>query len=210
MSIFHCLVIDSTISKEATTENPKLYCVRLSILLITSLNVQQLDTAKRKISRTVEPRYNDPRYNDIPGITINMLCPGKSYSKMYGTEPRYNDLRYNDIPDITMSFQRTERKIFPDITILQYQYTDTVAHASSQGDESDSDDDISVIEPTPLGLTPVQATEAVKAIRDFIITLDDSGEREREFLSSLSAMEDAFSRLQIKQMRQTKLEEYFN
>ena len=43
-------------------------------------------------------------YNDIPGITINMLCPGKSYSKMYGTEPRYNDLRYNDIPDITMSF----------------------------------------------------------------------------------------------------------
>ena len=129
---------------------------------------------------------------------------------MYGTEPRYNDLRYNDIPDITMSFQRTERKIFPNITILQYQYTDTVTHASSQGDESDSDDDISVIEPTSLGLTPVQATEAVKAIRDFVITLDDSGEREREFLSSLSAMEDAFSRLQIKQMRQTKLEEYFN
>ena len=53
---------------------------------------------------TVEPRYNDPRYNDIPGIMIDMLCPGKSYSKMYGTEPRYNDLRYNDIPDITMSF----------------------------------------------------------------------------------------------------------
>ena len=55
-------------------------------------------------SYTVEPRYNDPRYNDIPGITINMLCPGNSYSKMYGTEPRCNDLRYNDIPDITMSF----------------------------------------------------------------------------------------------------------
>jgi len=83
-----------------------------------------------------------------------------------------------------------------------------VAHASSQGDKSDSDDDISVIEPTHLIL--VKATEAVKAIRDFIITLDDSGEREREFLSSLSAMEDAFSRLQVKQMRQTKLEEYFN
>ena len=56
------------------------------------------------VEHTVEPRYNDPRYNDIPGITINMLCPGKSYSKMYGTEPRYNDHRYNDIPDITMSF----------------------------------------------------------------------------------------------------------
>ena len=56
------------------------------------------------VKNTVEPRYNDPQYNDIPDITINMLCPGKSYSKMYGTEPRYNDLRYNDIPDITMSF----------------------------------------------------------------------------------------------------------
>ena len=40
-------------------------------------------------TNTVEPRYNDPQYNDIPGITyaIDMLCPGKSYSKMYGTEP---------------------------------------------------------------------------------------------------------------------------
>ena len=38
-----------------------------------------------------------------PGKKINMLCPGKSYSKMYGTEPRYNDLQYNDIPDITLS-----------------------------------------------------------------------------------------------------------
>ena len=62
-----------------------------------------IETMKTNVS-TVEPRYNDPRYNDIPGITIDMLCPGKSYSKMYGTEPRYNDLRYNDIPDITMSF----------------------------------------------------------------------------------------------------------
>ena len=48
--------------------------------------------------------FNDPRYKDILGITINMLCPGKSYSKTYGTEPRYNNLRYNNIPVITMSF----------------------------------------------------------------------------------------------------------
>ena len=27
---------------------------------------------------------------------MNILRPGKSYSKMYGTEPRYNDLWYND------------------------------------------------------------------------------------------------------------------
>ena len=75
------------------------------------VNLSLVFTCNRKMGywlvhnkTTVEPRYNDPRYNDIPGITINMLCPGKSYSKMYGTEPRYNDLRYNDIPDITMSF----------------------------------------------------------------------------------------------------------
>ena len=60
-----------------------------------------------------------------------MLCPGKSYSKMYETEPRYNDQRYNGIPDITMSFKRTERKIFPDITILQHQYTDTTSNVLS-------------------------------------------------------------------------------
>lgn len=51
-----------------------------------------------------------------------------------------------------------------------------------------TDDDISVTEPTPL--TPMQATEAVKVIRDFVITLEDSGEPER-FLSYLLAMEDA-------------------
>ena len=62
----------------------------------------QTKIAIPKSNFTVEPRYNDPRYNDIPGMMMNILCPGKSYSKMYGTEPRYNDLRYNDIPDITM------------------------------------------------------------------------------------------------------------
>ena len=30
---------------------------------------------------------------------------------------------HNDIPDITMSFWGIEHEIFPDITILQYQYT---------------------------------------------------------------------------------------
>ena len=45
-----------------------------------------------------------------------MYC--KSYSKMYGTEPQYNDVWYDNIPDVTMRIQRTEGKIFPDITIL--------------------------------------------------------------------------------------------
>ena len=49
----------------------------------------------------MELRYNDLRYNDIPGITMNILCPGKSYSK----------IKYmGQNPDIT---------IF-DITISQY------------------------------------------------------------------------------------------
>jgi len=63
---------------------------------------------------TVEPRYNDPRYNDIPGITINMLCPVKSYSNMYGTEPRYNDLRYSPYNDEVLA-HRTPR--YNDITV---------------------------------------------------------------------------------------------
>ncbi len=52
---------------------------------------------------TVEPRYNVPRYNDIPDITMNILCPAKVTVKCMGQKPDiYNDLRYNDIPDITM------------------------------------------------------------------------------------------------------------
>ena len=44
---------------------------------------------------------------------MNILCPCKSQSKIYGTEPRYND-----IPDLTMRIRRIERRIYPNITIL--------------------------------------------------------------------------------------------
>ena len=50
-------------------------------------------------TRTVKPiRALELHYPMIQFlITImNILCPGKSYSKMYGTEPRYNNLQYND------------------------------------------------------------------------------------------------------------------
>ena len=66
---------------------------------------------------TVESRFNDLRFNDIPGITINIRFPGKSYSKMYGAEPRFNDIRFNDIPGLTMGILFRESKIFPGITI---------------------------------------------------------------------------------------------
>ena len=66
----------------------------------------------------MEPQFNDLRYNDIPGITINIRLPSKSYSKMYGAEPRYND-----IPGLTMGMSLTERKIFPVITIKSISQT---------------------------------------------------------------------------------------
>ena len=62
----------------------------------------------------MEPRFNDLRYNDIPGVTINIRLPSKSYSKMYGAEPRYND-----IPGLTMGMSLTERKIFPAVITIK-------------------------------------------------------------------------------------------
>ena len=60
----------------------------------------------------------EPRYNDIPDVTMKILCPGKSCSKMYVIEPRYNDLRYNNNLDIMMSIWSTEPKIVFNILIL--------------------------------------------------------------------------------------------
>lgn len=41
-------------------------------------------------------------YNHVSSITMNIISPGKSYRKIYGTEPRYNNLRYNHVPDMAM------------------------------------------------------------------------------------------------------------
>ena len=49
----------------------------------------------------------------------DILQPGQSYSKMYGTEPRYNEPRYNEILDITNTIEDPKRKIYPDITNKQ-------------------------------------------------------------------------------------------
>ena len=52
----------------------------------------QLRTQERMISRrlskcyTVEPRFNEPLVNESLDITNDIICPGQSYSKMYGIE----------------------------------------------------------------------------------------------------------------------------
>ena len=81
--------------------------------------------------------------------------------------------------DVTTENQMTEN----DAEREALEAVQPVAHASSQGDESDSDDDVSVIEPTPLTL--VKATEAVKAIRDFLLLLWTIQATERENSSAL-------------------------
>ena len=45
----------------------------------------------RALPVTVEPRFNEPLFNEVLDITNDILCPGQSYSKMYGIEPRYNE-----------------------------------------------------------------------------------------------------------------------
>ena len=55
----------------------------------------------------------NPRYNDVPA-KVTVKCMGQN-----------PDIT---IFDITMSFKCTERKIFPDITILQHQDTDTTSN----------------------------------------------------------------------------------
>ena len=49
-------------------------------------------------------------------LTNDILQPGQSYSKMYGTEPRYNEPRYNEILVITSTIQKPRRKMYLDIT----------------------------------------------------------------------------------------------
>ena len=50
------------------------------------------------LPNTVGPRFNEPLFNEVLDITNDILCPGQSYSKMYGIELRYNVgiLRYNE------------------------------------------------------------------------------------------------------------------
>ena len=64
---------------------------------------------------TGEPRCNEPPYNEVLGKANDILQPGQSYSKMYGTEPRYNEPRDNEILIITNTIEKPKLKIYPDI-----------------------------------------------------------------------------------------------
>ena len=67
--------------------------------------------------RCLVERYTvEPRFNEVLDITNDTLCPGQSYSKMYGIEPRYNEPRYNEFLDITNIIRKPKRKIYLDIT----------------------------------------------------------------------------------------------
>lgn len=82
------------------------------------------------------------------------------------------------------------------------------SQANHENKESDTDDD-EICQVKPMPFTTVEATEAVKALRDLVMSLEEPGTRVREFLRSLSMMDDAFLRLEVKEKRQAKLHEYF-
>ena len=94
-------------------------------------NVQNLETIvvgikinfRLVFQTTVEPRFNEPLYNEVLGITHDILQPGQSYRKNYGTEPRFNEPRYSEILDITNTIADPKRKIYPDITNRCHQET---------------------------------------------------------------------------------------
>ena len=64
----------------------------------------------------MEPRFSEPLFNEVLDITNDIICPGQSYSKMYGIEPRYNEPRYNEFLDIANIIRKPKRKIHLDIT----------------------------------------------------------------------------------------------
>ena len=73
----------------------------------------------------MEPRFHEPLFNEVLDITNEILRPGQSYSKMYGmkpryNEPRYNEPRYNEFFDITNIIRKPKRKIYLDISIINY------------------------------------------------------------------------------------------
>lgn len=61
---------------------------------------------------TLEPQFYDHQSNDFPNLMINILCPGKSYAKLYGAESQFNNVRFNDIPTKSMKILWPKHKVF--------------------------------------------------------------------------------------------------
>ena len=83
MSIFHCLVIDSTTSKEVTTENPNLYCIPRYLLE---------DNPETNLSTEYYNRFVD-------SFNCKFECTVAEYSKeknfYRGTQRRYSSKPLN-------------------------------------------------------------------------------------------------------------------
>jgi len=88
------------------------------------------------------------------------------------------------------------------------QSAESMSHEEEEEDVEGSDTDISIVEPKPLSL--IEANEAVTVLRNFILSFDKPGSKEKEFLQLLSSMEDTFLRMSRKQQRQSSLKDFFD
>ena len=83
--------------------------------------------------------------------------------------------------------QQIERREATRVALEPVQSIDLANHVKK--DEHHLDDDISVLEPEPL--PPIEATEALRALRNLML-FDKSGTKNQQLLRSLSAMGKTF------------------
>ena len=102
--------------------------------------------------------------------------------------------------------QPTEEDVAREV-LKAVQNVEWMSHEEEE-DEGDSDADISIVEPKPLSL--VEASEAVTGLRNLILSFDKTSAKEKEFLRSLSSMEDTFPRMATKPERQSSLKEFLD
>ena len=58
-------------------------------------------------------------------------------------------------------------------------------------------------------VTASEANAAVRLLRNFVVSIDKAGAREKEILRYLSIMEDTFFAIDIAGQRQSTLEDFF-
>ena len=64
----------------------------------------------------MEPQCNKPLFNEVLDVTNNILCPGESYSKMYGIEHQYKEPQYNKFFNVINIIWKRKHKIYFNIT----------------------------------------------------------------------------------------------